>query len=294
MEKVTLRVPASSANLGPGFDSIGCALTIYNELTFEKSDNELEITGCEPQFCTKENLAYTSYLTACSEWGLPSFNLLINVKADIPMARGLGSSTAMTVAGIAAAAALCDKSVAKEEIARVATIIEGHPDNIAPAVYGGLTASYIGNGVPHTVNFDMHEKWHFTALIPDFELSTKKAREALPQSVTLKDAVFNISRAAVMLRALETGDEKILHAAVDDRLHQQYRKPLIDEYDKVEALARELGAVAFYLSGAGPTLMCITADKTFTGKISARLEKGFNNKWRAVPLNIDREGVTAV
>ncbi len=291
MEQVTVKVSGSSANLGAGFDAIGCALSIYNTVSFKKTESGLKISGCEPQYCTEDNLIYTSYKTACKEWNLPVFGLEITVNADIPISRGLGSSTAMTIAGITAAALLADKQVSKDEIARVATLIEGHPDNIAPAVYGGLTASYIADDIPHTVVYDIHKKWHFTALIPDFHLETKRARAALPKEVSMQDAVFNISRAAVMLRALETGDEKLLHGAVDDRLHQPYRKPLIAEYEKVENAARKLGATAFYLSGAGPTLMCITTDCGFAEKMADAV-KEFENRWRVVPLTVDRTGTT--
>ena len=144
--------------------------------------------------------------------------------------------------------------------------MEGHPDNLAPAFYGGLTASMVDNGLPVTVNFPLHPDWEFLALIPDFPLATHFARSVLPNQLPRADAIYNISHGAMVLKALELGDEKLLRNAMQDKLHQPYRKSLIEDYDAIEGLVRTTGA-AFCLSGAGPTLLCITQDEKLEEKL---------------------------
>jgi homoserine kinase len=171
----------------------------------------------------------------------------------------------------------------------ITNAMEGHPDNLAPAFYGGLTASMVDNGLPVTVNFPLHPDWEFLALVPDFNLQTSKARAVLPEQVSRADAIYNISHGAMVLKALELGDEKLLRNAMQDRLHQNYRKKLIADYEKIEGLVRTTGA-AFCLSGAGPTLLCITQDPKLEEKLEKKLHTMTSANWQMLPLHVEFQG----
>ena len=171
----------------------------------------------------------------------------------------------------------------------ITNAMEGHPDNLAPAFYGGLTASMVDNGLPVTVNFPLHPDWEFLALVPDFTLSTPKARAVLPKDVSRDDAIYNISHGAMVLKALELGDEKLLRTAMQDKLHQNYRSSLIQDYETIEALVRTTGA-AFCLSGAGPTLLCITRNEGLEQKLKEKLPTVTKANWEVLPLHIDFDG----
>ncbi len=292
MEKVTLRVPATTANMGPGFDCVGCALSLYNTVTFEKIDDGVVIDGCPDEFRTPDNLTIVAYKKALEYLQMPFSGVKATIRAEIPMSRGLGSSAALIVAGVMAANILYNGGLSTDEIIDIATEVEGHPDNIAPAMLGGLTASFLEDGKSHTVKYDIHKKWNFVAAIPDFKLSTAKARSVLPDTVLRNDAVFNISRVAVGLKAFETGQEDILKVSLGDKLHQPYRKSLITEYETVEKIAGELGVTAFYLSGAGPTLMCISTDSAFKDNLNERIKKECQIDWQILPLDVDNNGAS--
>ncbi len=294
MEKVTLRVPATTANMGPGFDCVGCALSLYNTVSFEKYESGVVIDGCPEEFRTPDNLTVVAFKKAMEYMEIPFKGVRATINAEIPMSRGLGSSAALIVAGVTAANLLYDGGLNHSQVIDISTEVEGHPDNIAPAVLGGLTASFLDGGASHSVKYDIHHKWNFVAAIPDFKLSTAKARSVLPDTVLRNDAVFNISRVAVGLKAFETGEEDILRASLGDKIHQPYRKSLVAEYETVERIAKELGVTAFYLSGAGPTLMCISTDSGFKDKLNIRLEKECQIDWQVLPLDVDSKGVTSI
>ena len=175
----------------------------------------------------------------------------------------------------------------------ITNAMEGHPDNLAPALYGGLTASMVDNGLPVTVNFPLHPGWEFLALIPDFDLPTSLARSVLPAQVSRADAIYNIAHGALVLKALELGDEKLLRNAMQDKLHQNYRKALIPDYEKIEALVRTTGA-AFCLSGAGPTLLCITRHKDLQEKLSKKLHTITEQNWQMLPLHVEFQGAHVI
>ena len=170
---------------------------------------------------------------------------------------------------------------------------EGHPDNLAPAFFGGLTASMVDNGLPVCVNFPLHPDWEFLALIPDFNLPTTKARAVLPDQVSRADAIYNISHGALVLKALELGDEKLLRTAMQDKLHQNYRKNLITDYEAIESLVRTTGA-AFCLSGAGPTLLCITRSSKLREVLSQKLDSITSASWQMLPLHVDFQGAHVI
>ncbi len=289
MNPVTIRVPATTANLGPGFDAFGCALQLYTDVTFEETDSGLEITGCPEEFTGPDNLAYVSYCAVLASLSEEVKGVKIHIDANIPVCRGLGSSAALLVAGAMGANVLRGNRLSTQGLLNITNAMEGHPDNLAPAFFGGLTASMVDNGLPVTVSFPLHPDWEFLALIPDFDMPTVKARAVLPEQVSRADAIYNISHGAMVLKALELGDEKLLRNAMQDKLHQPYRKHMIADYEAIEGLARTAGA-AFCLSGAGPTLLCITRDKQLKETLAKKLPAITESNWQIMPLHIAFEG----
>ena len=293
MNRVTIRVPATTANLGPGFDAFGCALSLYTDVTFEETEFGLEITGCDEAYTGPDNLAYTSYCAVLASLSEEIRGVKIHIDAHIPICRGLGSSAALLVAGAMGANVLRGSKLSTQGLLNITNAMEGHPDNLAPAFYGGLTASMVDNGLPMTVSFPLHPGWEFLALIPDFNLPTTLARSVLPEQVSRADAIYNISHGAMVLKALELGDEKLLRTAMQDRLHQSYRKKLIPDYEKIEALIRTTGA-AFCLSGAGPTLLCMTRNPKVQEMLETKIPEITEHNWEILPLHVEFQGARAL
>ena len=294
MDKITVRVPATTANIGPGFDSMGCALALYNEITCEVLPaGKLVITGCPEQYQNEENLAVQGYRAVLKRLGLPQEGLALDIRANIPVCRGLGSSAALIAGGAAAANLLHGASLTCDKLLEVTNEIEGHPDNLAPAIYGGLTASLVEDGKPRTVKLPLSPALRWVAAIPDFELSTHAARSVLPKDVPFADAVYNASHAAVLAGALGSGSRELIALALRDRLHQPYREKLIPEYGKVKAAAEQCGAIAFCISGAGPTLLALTDDETFAMRYATACEH-LEHHWHIMELAVDCEGIRAI
>lgn len=293
MSKVTIRVPATTANLGPGFDAFGCALSLYTDVTFEETDCGLEITGCDEDFTGPDNLAYTAYCAVLNTMCEEIRGVKIHIDAHIPICRGLGSSAALLVAGAMGANVLRGNKLSTQGLLNITNAMEGHPDNLAPAFFGGLTASMVDGGLPVCVSFPLHPDWEFLALVPEFNLSTSLARSVLPQQISRADAIYNIAHGALVLKALELGDEKLLRSAMQDRLHQDYRKSLIPDFDKIQALVRTTGA-GFCLSGAGPTLLCITRNPGLEEKLSRKLDTITQHQWQMIPLHVEFQGAHVI
>ena len=293
MKRVTIRVPATTANLGPGFDAFGCALGLYTDVTFEETDSGLEITGCPEEFTGPDNLVYTSYCAVLNTMSEEVRGVTIHIDAHIPICRGLGSSAALLVAGAMGANVLRGSKLSTQGLLNITNAMEGHPDNLAPAFFGGLTASMVDGGLPVCVSFPLHPDWEFLALVPDFDLPTTLARSVLPEQVSRADAIYNISHGALVLKALELGDEKLLHTAMQDKLHQNYRKRLIPDYEKIEAFMRTTGA-GFCLSGAGPTLLCITRNSGLREKLEKKLPTITQKNWQILPLHVEFQGAHVV
>lgn len=255
---IKITVPATSANVGAGFDALGLAVSMHNVFTFEES-NRINITSVDGTHVPagSNNLVYRSARAVYDQLGEPLKGLKITQRNDIPMARGLGSSSACIVAGILGANALLGDRLTKRQMLTLATAIEGHPDNVAPAMLGGFVTSVYDEGQVYSVKKNIDPELAFAAFVPDFRLLTAKARAALPQMVSHKDAVYNLSRAALATAAFCDGDYDLLGVATKDVLHQQYRLPLIEGGDETVELAQDLGALAVYISGAGPTIMAV-------------------------------------
>lgn len=293
MNKITVRVPATTANIGPGFDSMGCALALYNYITCKVLPaGKLVITGCPEPYQNEENLAVQGYRAVLSRLGLPNEGLSLNIRAEIPVCRGLGSSAALIAGGAAAANLLHGSPLPPAELLEVTNEIEGHPDNLAPAIYGGLTASLVEDGKPRTVKLPLSPTLRWVAAIPDFELSTHLARAVLPKEVAFVDAVYNASHVAVLVGALGRGDRELIAMALRDRLHQPYREKLIPEYNKVKTAAGQCGAIAFCISGAGPTLLALTDEASFAAQFAEKCKR-LEHRWNIMELAVDTEGIVA-
>ena len=293
MNKITVRVPATTANIGPGFDSMGCALALYNYITCKVLPaGKLVITGCPEPYQNEENLAVQGYRAVLSRLGLPNEGLSLNIRAEIPVCRGLGSSAALIAGGAAAANLLHGSPLPPAELLEVTNEIEGHPDNLAPAIYGGLTASLVEDGKPRTVKLPLSPTLRWVAAIPDFELSTHLARAVLPKEVAFVDAVYNASQVAVLVGALGRGDRELIAMALRDRLHQPYREKLIPEYNKVKTAAEQCGAIAFCISGAGPTLLALTDEASFAAQFAEKCKR-LEHRWNIMELAVDTEGIVA-
>lgn len=293
MNKITVRVPATTANIGPGFDSMGCALALYNYITCKVLPaGKLVITGCPEPYQNEENLAVQGYRAVLSRLGLPNEGLSLNIRAEIPVCRGLGSSAALIAGGAAAANLLHGSPLLPAELLEVTNEIEGHPDNLAPAIYGGLTASLVEDGKPRTVKLPLSPTLRWVAAIPDFELSTHLARAVLPKEVAFVDAVYNASHVAVLVGALGRGDRELIAMALRDRLHQPYREKLIPEYNKVKTAAEQCGAIAFCISGAGPTLLALTDEASFAAQFAEKCKR-LEHRWNIMELAVDTEGIVA-
>lgn len=293
MNKITVRVPATTANIGPGFDSMGCALALYNYITCKVLPaGKLVITGCPEPYQNEENLAVQGYRAVLSRLGLPNEGLSLNIRAEIPVCRGLGSSAALIAGGAAAANLLHGSPLPPAELLEVTNEIEGHPDNLAPAIYGGLTASLVEDGKPRTVKLPLSPTLRWVAAIPDFELSTHLARAVLPKEVAFVDAVYNASHVAVLVGALGRGDRELIAMALRDRLHQPYREKLIPEYNKVKTAAEQCGAIAFCISGAGPTLLALTDEASFAAQFAEKCKR-LEHRWNIMEFAVDTEGIVA-
>jgi homoserine kinase len=302
MEKtITLRVPATSANCGPGFDSLGLALSMYNEFTYTISDVEfgfkLEVEGEGADYLkpSGRNLAFASFLDVWNQVkGRQRVGIKIHMKNNIPLARGLGSSSTAIVAGIAAANALSGAQLPKKELLVYANGLEGHPDNVAPAIFGGFTISYVVEGKPDTIKVLPPKLLKFIAVVPERPLSTAVARKAIPPVVPHKDAIFNSSRAALLVAALLQGEFQYLPFALEDRLHQPYRAHLIAGLPDVFAAAKAAGAYNCIISGAGSTLMAYANPNMDCEAIGQAMQTAFKANGQSSQIHIldlDAEGV---
>jgi homoserine kinase len=296
---VTVRVPASSANLGPGFDSLGVALGLYDVVTAEvldgaPGDGGVEVTvegqGAGSVPLDESHLVCSSMLQAFEELGVtagaPLPRIRVHCRNAVPHGRGLGSSSAAIVAGLSAARALLPDGGSRwsdDALFAAAARIEGHPDNVAPAVYGGFTIAYAEAGAFRAVRLEVTSDLSFVVFVPPQPLSTHTARGLLPASVSHDDAARNTGRAALLVAAL-TGRPDVLLAATEDRLHQDYRAVAMPESAALVAGLRADGVPAV-VSGAGPTVLAIVPPSTVP-EVSARVPAG----WQVLDLSADLEG----
>ncbi len=294
---IKVSVPATSANVGAGFDAIGLAVTLYNTATFEAAD-ALEITSSDGTEVPtgEDNLIYHSAKLLFERCGKQTPGMKIVQTNPIPMARGLGSSSACIIAGLLGANKMLGDMLSKEELLTLANEIEGHPDNVAPALLGGLSASAVEEGKVYSVQKPVNDSLKFAAFIPSYPLLTSAARGALPAQVTHKQAIYNLSRAALLSAAFCDGRHDLIPVATQDSLHQQYRMPLMPGAAEIVAMAKQCGALSCYVSGAGSTMMAVLeaaqADAFYAKAALALKEDAALAAFTMLPLAADNVGAT--
>ena len=299
MSTITVTVPATTANLGPGFDCIGAALSLYNRFQFSRLEPsateklKITVTGAEAaKVKTDEsNLAHIAFVTLYDRLNQSPPPVAIHIDMQVPLARGLGSSATAIVGGLVGANELAGAPLSQVEVMQLAIELEGHPDNVVPALLGGcrLAASNPPGGSWEICDIPWHPDIVPVVAIPNFELSTAEARQVLPTNYSRADAIFNAAHLGLLVRALATGDRDWLRCALQDKIHQPYRRSLIQGYEAVQQAAMNAGACGMVISGAGPTLLALTdvtnVDAVVREMAAAWMEFGVKADVRAIGLD---------
>jgi homoserine kinase len=289
----TARVPASTTNLGPGFDALGLALRLYNRVSVERADApRVEIAGEGERSIYRDhrNLAYRAAQRCLEAAGREPAALAVRLENAIPVGRGLGSSAAAIVGGLAATNALEGGPLPVERLLDLAVEMEGHPDNVTPALLGGFQVAAATDAGLARLQLPFPAGLRVALAVPDYPLPTERARSVLPAFVPRRDAVFNVGRACLLLAALFTGRPDPLGTAMEDRLHQPYRGPLMPGFESALAAARSMGAGAS-LSGAGPTILALVpGDPTPVAQAMCAALAGAGITARPLTLEVDEEG----
>ena len=288
---IRIKVPATSANLGVGFDCMGLAVSLYSTIDFEQSSQKLIINGCDEQFQNEQNLIYQAFVRGCQFLKQPVPNVKITIDNHVPVSRGLGSSAVCIVSGLMGANLWFDSPLNKEEILTLATKMEGHPDNVAPAILGNLNVSFTDSQENiQNVAFKVSPDLFFVALVPDYQLSTKKARQVLPKSMDYQTVSYQVGHAVALSKALENGNLELIRQAIIDKMHEPFRSKLIPDYSTVKSICQKDGGV-LYISGSGSTLMAITSNLNDAQKIIDETKKSFPN-WKTHLLSVDTKGAS--
>lgn len=292
---VKVIVPASSANLGAGFDTLAIAVKIYNTFIFEELDDGFELKGSMFDYNSDTNLTYVAMMKTFRKVGYSPSGIRMYMDTDIPIARGLGSSAACILGGIIGANELAGRPLSREEIVELAIEIEGHSDNITAQMYGGVTCSIEVDGRFLNQQVKVPEGIALCPLIPDIQLETAESRAVLPRTVDYKDALFNLARSSYLVAALSNGDWDNLKHGFKDKLHEPYRANLIPNFEDVCQMAEEAGSLGSYISGGGPTIITLkhSEDSDYLTKIRSSLTRLPNN-WSATEVGIDVEGTRII
>lgn len=296
--KISVKVPASTSNLGPGFDCIGMALPIYNTITIEETvlpgtgieinvlnDNETANDLIMDHMPMDENsIIYKAVELLYNSIGQTPSELKITVQSQIPIARGLGSSASVIVGGLLAANELLGHPADEVALLSIATEVEGHPDNVTPSIVGGLVLTSLeddGSVVYRKLNWP--EEWQITVCIPDYELSTEISRSVLPKEVPMQDAIFNAKRLGMLIQAINTKDAELMKMALQDKLHQPYRMKLVPGLDKImENLKHEENVLGCVLSGAGPAIIVISQKNNLE-----KIKSIINDTWEEMNVKVN-------
>ena len=303
--KVSVKVPATTANLGPGFDCLGLALPLYNEVTVEEtvmpgSGIEINIIDENETYDIlsipkdKNNIVYKAIELLYNFIGQSVNDIKITIKTNIPVTRGLGSSASVIIGGLVAANELLGRPADNAALLSIASEVEGHPDNIAPAMFGGFClASLEEDGSVTYSKIDWPCDWKLTVLIPDYELDTRIARSVLPEKIKIQDAAYNIRKCAMLIDAVYRKDSELMKKSLKDRIHQQYREGLIKGFKELnEFLENKDDILGCVISGAGPTILVISKNDGFE-KVQNDVKKifeDFNVNCDIRTFNIENEG----
>lgn len=310
--KVSVKVPATTANIGPGFDCMGMALPIYNTITIEETvlpgtgvninviadGSSVDELALEHVPLDENSLVYKAVEVLYNSIGQTPSELQITIKSGIPVARGLGSSASVIIGALVAANELLGNPADEPALLSIACEIEGHPDNITPALVGGLViSSQEDDGSVVYRKLKWPQEWAITVCVPDFELSTDIARSVLPKEVPMKDAVFNAQRMAMFIQAVHTEDSELMKLALKDKLHQPYRMKLIQGLDKIHDSLKHIESVlGCVLSGAGSSILVISL-KDDIDRIKNIVRDTWadqNIKCDIKTLNVESNGATIV
>lgn len=310
--KVSVKVPATTANLGPGFDCMGMALPIYNTVTIEETvlpGTGVEINVIAENQSTDEfslehipmdenSIIYKAVELLYNSIGQTPSELKITIHSQIPIARGLGSSASVIVGGLIAANELLGRPADEAALLSIATEVEGHPDNVTPAIVGGLTiTSSEDDGSIVYRKLDWPEDWNITVCVPEYELATDISRSVLPKEVPMQDAVYNAQRMGMFVHAIHTKDSALMKLALKDRLHQPYRMKLVPGLEKIaEKLKHEENVLGCVLSGAGPSILIIS-EKNNLDKIKATVKEVWNDlnlKADIISLPVETQGAVVL
>ena len=266
-QKATARIPASTTNLGPGFDVLGLALQLYSKITLETTETETQVivngVDADKIPSTPEHIAFQAVELVFDRSGSKRpKGFKLEIENGIPAIRGLGGSGTAILGGLLTANALCSTPFSDAELLNFATELEGHPDNVAASLYGGLVVSAQEKTEVYTIRLECPSTLSVVLAIPDFPLSTEQARDVLPTSVGFADAIYNTSRSTLLIASIVTGQFEMLRVAMKDRLHQPYRTSLIPGFNDVANAATAAGALSVALSGAGPTVAAYCLEHT--------------------------------
>jgi homoserine kinase len=292
-----LRAPGSAANLGPGFDALGLALTVYNRVTVRTRGGggaRFTVQGAGAGLLPEDesNLFYQAAAAAAGRAGRSLPGMDVEMTNGIPLARGLGSSSTAIATGVVAANHLCGEPFTESEVLNLAAELEGHPDNVSACLRGGLTVSALSPDGVACIRALPPTELRAVAVVPQFEVKTEAARASLPDRVDHGDATFNVGHACLLTAALMRGDLDVLRTAMQDRLHQPYRAPLVPGFDQVLEAAEHAGSLGACLSGAGPTVLALAvegAEAVGQAMVQAWLAEGVQAE--AMVLGIDPNGV---
>lgn len=298
MTKVSINVPASTANVGPGYDVFGIALTLYNTITIEESE-KLEIIVCgnkadDSISKDKTNLVYQSIEAYYNHIKKPFPSFKITIDCQIPLASGLGSSSTAIVGGIVAANKYENNLLSIDDLITLAWKIEGHPDNTTTAILGGFVISKVTD--EKTVAYKKllwPEKWKIIICHPDFKLSTQEARAVIPKTIPLSDTIYNMSNCSFLVSAVCSGDDAILKQSLRDKLHQPYRSKLVPGMETIIHELKKSDALGTVLSGAGPSI-CIIAYEKDLQEISSTIQAIWQKEGISSEIfhpSVDNQGV---
>ncbi len=293
-KSIKARVPMTSANLGAGFDTLGLALTGYNYFTATIVKEGLTFTGCKEEFKNENNLVYKAMDTLFQKKEFNrGFGLAFNFETNIKDSSGLGSSATCIVGGLLIGAKILELNnilVTRDELIEMAIEIEGHGDNVVPAFLGSLTMVMAENGKSIYRKVMISKEFSFAVLTSDLEKqSTNHLREALKKEIALSDATFNISHALMTLYALQKGDKDLLKISMKDKLHEQYRKVFIENFDGIQEKAIEFNCISLNISGSGPSLILIY-DNDFLKDDFINYLNTQKNNWKFIDCDIDFGG----
>lgn len=284
---IIVKVPATSANLGPGFDTLGVALSLYNKYIVDLSD-DLEIIGIDDNYCNKNNLFVLAFDKVCKILGSKKTCKVIFDEINIPFCRGLGSSANLLIAGAYSANVLLNGHLSNNDLLNICLEFENHPDNIAPCIFGGLVMSFINDGSIISKKIKIANNIFPMVIIPKYEVKTEEARTVIKKEISINDAVYNIAHALFVVNSFESGDLELLKLSIEDKLHVPYRKQLIKEYDVLKQECLDKGSYGFTISGSGSTMISFSNNNLFSKKI-----KEFKNL-DIYDLEFDNQGIVQI